>query len=161
MDILGIKSHADRMVVFTSAWVHTLTQLVLAFVFLGKHALLLPLMLASMPGIFYLPFQFPLTGLLLVGAHIWAHKRAGVHTPGKRILLSGISFTCLATLVVGVLVFISGAWRLSQATGAGWQDVLNNTALVMGFAIPVFMLGELFRQTLFLKKVYAESNNRN
>jgi hypothetical protein len=160
MDILGIKSHPDRMTVFASAWVHTVTQVALAFLFLGKQALLLPILLASVPGIFYLPFQFPITGLLLVGVHIWAQKRAGNQGVGTRILLTGISFVGLATLVVGAIVFLSGIWRASQMPNLAMQDVANNTTLVMGYCIPVFMLGELFRQTLFLKKIYAESNNR-
>jgi hypothetical protein len=161
MNILGIKTHPDRMAVFMSGWVHTLTQVALAFLFLGKQALLLPIMLSSMPGIFYLPFQFPITGLLLVVAHRWAQKRMPANALGKKIILSALTFVCLAAILVGFIVLLSGMWHASQVEGLGIQRVINNTVMVMGFSIPVFMLGELFRQTLLMKKIYAESNNRH
>jgi hypothetical protein len=45
---------------------HTATRVVWACIVLGKEVLYLPLLLSSGIGIFYLPFQFPIIGLLLI-----------------------------------------------------------------------------------------------
>lgn len=155
MNILDFKAYPVRAQVFKSAWVHTLTQVVWAWILLGKEALYLPLLLSSGVGIFYLPFQFPITGLLLVAAYKLTNRYFAEKHVLMRVAISSAMFVVMALSVVFLVIYLANLWQLSDvAANVGSEDVLVDTLKLMFYIAPAFLLGETFRQTLFLKKIY-------
>ncbi len=151
---LAFDQHPRRGLVFRSAWVHTVVQLAWAVLLMGREVLYLPLLLANAPGIFYLPIQFPLTGLLLVGAYVWGERRFPYHLPQGRAALALLFFVGSAAVGSWLVIFLSfwikaGSSAHPGALAATWAS------FVLTYILPALLMGEIIRQRLLFPKVYT------
>ncbi len=151
---LAFDQHPRRGLIFRSAWVHTVVQLAWTVLLMGREVLYLPLLLANAPGIFYLPIQFPLTGLLLVGTYVWVERRFPYHLPQGRAALALLFFVVSAAIGIWLIIFLSfwikaGAGDHPGVLAATWGG------FVVTYVVPALLMGEIIRQRLLLPKVYT------
>lgn len=143
--------------IFRSYWIHTIFQfLVISYFYFDSNpeiSLALAIFLNyTIMVIFYVAFQIPITGLIL----IWADRLTQKLSEGQglffRIILSTGLFVFSAS---GLLFLVIHLFRWSLFPHASLYESLK---IILTYCTPVFFSAELLRQTFVLKKVYGNQN---
>ncbi len=144
---------------FNSYWVHTIVQFVIvAFLVFqeNKHIVfaLILLMSNTIFVIVYVSFQFPITGFLSVWVHRLKEKYMAEAGLFPQIFFSVFVFVLLISSLLAVIFTLFGFFYVE---GLVLYEVLG---LVFLYFLPVFFVGELFRQRFILKKIYAADTSK-
>jgi len=150
-------------VMFRSYWVHMLVQVIVLYFVLGNEGatLVLVILTSSYFLMFlYLFFQFPLTGLIVVISHQIMMRYSQGQGLMFRIIFSTGLFIIFATITAFLIIHIYSIGRLNALNFefSYWEEFGEHWNLILTYLTPIFLVGEVLRQRITLKKVYGNEN---